>query len=166
MTFSYTRRKVFISYHHADQYWKNSFVQDFCDRQGIFYDGSLDDRVASTQPEYVHRQIREEYVTGTSVTIVLCGAETWKRRYIDWEIHSTLLKTHGLFGIIIPDTPQSGINNYLVPDRLSDNLGAYAALYHWPVSGDQLRAWIEESIARAQRTTANNSRIQMTNNRP
>src|SRR5262245_32055382 len=98
-------RRVFVSYHHADQAWKNALVQEFSRRLGIFTDGSLDDRVDSNQPDYVHRQIREEYITGSSVTIVLCGAQTWKRRYIDWEIHSTLFKRHALLGIVLPGTP-------------------------------------------------------------
>jgi hypothetical protein len=57
MTVSPTRR-AFISYHHADQQWKDLFVTEFAVRQAAFTDGSLDDRVDSTQPDYVHRQIR------------------------------------------------------------------------------------------------------------
>jgi hypothetical protein len=161
-----TTRRIFISYHHADQYWKNAFVNEFATRLGIFTDGSLDDRVDSTRPDYVHRQIREEYITGTSATIVLCGAETWKRRYVDWEIHSTLLKRHGLLGIIVPNTPQTGPNSYRVPDRLDDNLSNYARLRYWPTTGGELGAWIEEVIEAARRITPVNTRTQMTNNRP
>jgi hypothetical protein len=72
--------------------WKIANIATFANKLGIFADGSLDDRVDSTQPDYVHRQMREEYITDTSATIVLCGGETWKRKFVDWEIHSTLLK--------------------------------------------------------------------------
>lgn len=161
-----TRRRVFVSYHHADQTWKNLFVSEFSVRLGVFTDGSLDDRVGSSQPEYVHRQIREEYITGTSATIVLCGVETWKRRYIDWEIHSTLLKRHGLLGVVLPTTPPIALNTYRVPDRLDDNLPRYARLTHWPTGGDELRARIEEAIRTAVVVEPVNSRVQMTHNRP
>jgi hypothetical protein len=159
-----TPHNAFISYHHIDQEWKNYFVQEFAVNQEIFIDGSLDDRVDSNAPEYVHRRIREEYITGTSVTIVLCGAETWKRRYIDWEIHSTIHKRHGIFGIVIPGTPASGVNNYRVPDRLEDNIPGYATLYTWPGSGLELRMWIEQSITRAKLHEPDNSRAQMSYN--
>ena len=137
------KRRVFVSYHHADQQWKDYFVSEYADRHGIFVDGSLDDRVDSTQPEYVHRQIREEFITGTSLTIVLCGAETWKRRYIDWELHSTLLKRHGLLGLVIPGTAPTGPNSYRVPDRLEDNVSQYAVFREWPPNAAVLRSWIE-----------------------
>lgn len=166
MYFELQKRRVFVSYHHADQGWKNRFVAEFSLGAGVYTDGSLDDRVDSTKPDYVHRQIREEYITGTSVTVVLCGVDTWKRRYVDWEIHSTILKRHGLLGIVLPGTPPVGPNVYTVPDRLNDNLGGYAALYHWPDSAATLRTWLEEAYGRATRVQPDNSRIQMTNNRP
>lgn len=161
-----SRRWVFVSYHHADQAWKDHFVEQFCTRMQVFHDGSLDDRIDSTQPDYVHRQIREDYITGTSVTIVLCGAETWKRRYIDWEIHSTLHKRHGLLGIVIPNTPAVGLNSYRVPDRLKDNIPGYAARHHWPASAAELQGMIEASLYRSNQIAPDNSRAQMANNRP
>ncbi len=86
-----TRRKVFISYHHrGDQEWSNRFTKLFAEHYEIFYDNSLDGRIRSDDPEYIHRAIREDHIVGSSITIVLCGAETWKRKYVDWEIHSTL----------------------------------------------------------------------------
>jgi hypothetical protein len=51
------------------------------------------------------RVIREDYIKGSSITIALCGAQTWKRRFIDWEIASTLHHEHALLGILIPGTP-------------------------------------------------------------
>ena len=35
-------------------------------------------------------RIRDYYLTDSSVTIVLVGACTWARKYIDWEVYSTL----------------------------------------------------------------------------
>jgi hypothetical protein len=160
------RREIFISYHHGDQFWKEMLVQEFAIKWGVFTDGSLDDRIDSTQTEYVHRQIREQFITGTSVTIVLCGSETWKRRYVDWEIHTTLLKRHGLLGLIVPNTPPISPGSFPVPQRFLDNASRYALLYSWPTSPSDLRLWIEDAIQRATRIEPENARVQMTNNLP
>jgi len=42
----------------------------------VFQDQSLDDEVESDDLEYVNRVIREDYIKGSSITIVLCGSET------------------------------------------------------------------------------------------
>jgi len=48
------------------------------------------------------RGIRENFITGTSCTIVLCGAQTHLRKYVHWEIKATLDKEHGLIGVNLP----------------------------------------------------------------
>lgn len=72
--------KVFVSYHHDnDQRWYDQFTRVFADAYDLVTDRSLGACVESDDCEYVMRVIREQYLTGTSVTIVLCGNETWKR---------------------------------------------------------------------------------------
>lgn len=100
---SSVRRKVFISYHHAnDQHYYNEFSRFFSGSYDIFYDNSLDRRIDSTKSEYVNRKIREDYIVGSSATIVLCDSETFKRKWVDWEIHATLYHRHCLLEIILP----------------------------------------------------------------
>lgn len=43
----------------------------------------------------------DSYLTGTSVTAVLIGAETNDRKYVDYEIEQSVKKGNGLLGIYI-----------------------------------------------------------------
>ena len=87
------KHKVFVSYHHhADQAYYNAFSSAFHDTYDVIYDNSLERSIDSDDVNYVMRRIRENHITGTSCTIVLVGAESPKRKYIDWEISATLEK--------------------------------------------------------------------------
>jgi hypothetical protein len=123
------RRKVFVSYHHDnDQWYYDEFSRYFSSEYEIIQDRSLDRAVDSENPEYVMRRIRENYITGTSASIVLCGVDTPKRKYVDWEIKATLDKVHGLVGIMLPNImTESG--KYVVPGRFHDNVQSGYAIY-------------------------------------
>ena len=161
-----TKRRVFVSYHHEnDQYWADLFRNIYADTYEIFYDNSLDDEVDSDDYDYIYRKIREDYIKGTSITIVLCGAETWKRRFVDWEIRATLYYEHALLGIILP-TAINIQNKYIVPHRLHDNvISGYAYLILWPTNALLLKNGIDTAISRSkQKSLINNSREMMKRN--
>jgi hypothetical protein len=145
------KRKVFISYHHkTDQTYYNLFSQYFSDTLDLFYDNSLDRALDSTNSEYLNRKIREENIFGTSLTIVLCGSETGKRRWIDWEIHATLHYQHGLLGIILPTCSKDNLNKFLVPDRFHENVeSGYALWMHWTQDASILKTNMEAAIQRS-----------------
>src|SRR5207253_16569 len=71
----------------------------------VITDNLLDRAVGSDDVEYVMRRIRENYITGSSCTLVLVGRDTWGRKYVDWEIDATLQKEHGLIGLQLPTLP-------------------------------------------------------------
>ena len=131
-----TKRKIFVSYHHAnDQSYYDTFSKYFAETFSLVYDNSLDRIVDSDDCEYVMRRIRENYISGTSCTLVLCGPETRWRKYVDWEIKATLDKQHGLIGVLLPNNPPlqppvgQGAHK---PDRLQDNIDSgYAVLTTW-----------------------------------
>jgi hypothetical protein len=150
------KRKVFISYHHRnDQYYYDLFSQYFSETLELFYDNSLDRSIDSTNAEYLNRKIREEYIFGTSTTILLCGSETWKRRWVDWEIHATLYYKHGLLGIILPTCTLSKDNKYIVSARLHENLqSGYAVLMSWTNEENLLKANIEEAVKNSNLSTS------------
>lgn len=63
------------------------------------------------------QQIRDNYLRDSSVTIVLVGKDTWKRKFIDWEISASIRNTQnnprsGLFGIILPTHDDYGKVGY------------------------------------------------------
>lgn len=147
------RRKVFISYHHKDQVEVNNFVRNFSDATNGFMKRMLgmdNDIINSTSPDYVMQQIRRRYLDDTTVTIVLLGSCTHSRRYIDWEIKTSLRRggytPNGLLGIILPS---QGTQCYL-PNRFhgnwqQENNNCYANLYNYPANVSVLRDWIDDA---------------------
>lgn len=128
-----TKRKVFVSYHHAgDQSYCDWFRTNLGEELDLFTDRSLDEPVRSNDAEYINRRIREDYILGSSATIVLCGSETYKRKYVDWEIHSTLHYKHALLGIALPTAVRGNENKIIVPNRLHENIqSGYAHWVNW-----------------------------------
>lgn len=148
------RHKCFISYHHADQAEAEKFVADF---ETVFIPRVLgvsdtDDFINSPNSDYVMDKIREDYLTDSTVTIVLIGKCTWSRKYVDWEINSTLRnnkndKLSGLLAINLPST--SNLTGVKLPTRLADNVfkpDSYAKWYSYPQSTLELSNIIEEAF--------------------
>lgn len=125
--------KVFVSYHHKnDQFWYNQFSKLFANSYELFIDTSIGRKIDSDDPLYQSRKIREDHINGSSITVVLIGAETWKRKHVDWEIHATLDRKHALLGIALPTHAKSARGEVIVPDRLHDNLvSGFARWIHW-----------------------------------
>lgn len=155
------RRKCFISYHHADQDAVNAFVRRFDHEFDSFIARGLGeempgDVINSTNTDYVMAKIRERFLSDSTVTIVLLGRCTWARRYVDWEIQSSLRRgehmiPNGLLGIKLP-----GFTSF--PQRFQDNLSSdwprldcYARHMEYPVSTEDLVSGIEAAYKR--RTT-------------
>lgn len=152
------RHKVFISYHHEDQTEVDNFINTFDTENDVFIARGLgldmaDDIINSEDPDYVMQRIRELYLKDSTVTIVLIGKCTWARRYVDWEIQSSLRQgesttPNGLLGIVLPsvgDKPKA-------PNRLDLNLPAekgsesYAKWYWYPESTESLAKWIDSAF--------------------
>lgn len=146
-----SRRKVFVSYHHGgDQAYYDEFSRFFHDQYETIRDNSLERRIQSDDTEYVMRQIREKYITGTSCTIVLIGGKSHERKYLDWEIKATLDKCHGLVGIILPTHIKNPAGEIIVPERFLDNeKSGYAVWAHWNgLTAEGLTQLIDAAIAK------------------
>lgn len=78
----------------------------------------------------------------------MCGAETWKRKYVDWEIHSTLHHKHALMGIALPTAVRASGGGIIVPTRLHENIQSGFAYWQssWTNDPAALRAAIEAAI--------------------
>lgn len=147
------RRKIFISYHHGgDQKYYDAFSKTFHDEYEAVTDNSLERAIDSDDVAYVLRRIRENHISGTSCTVVLVGADTWGRKYVDWEIDATLQKKHGLIGVWLPSLPVSPNGGTLKPDRLQANVNSgYAVWVTWKdftASVEACRGYIEQANAR------------------
>lgn len=160
--------RVFVSYHHGnDQGHFDAFVRLFSETYSAVTDRSLDRVIDSDDCDYVYQRIRSEFITGTSCTVVLCGAETQNRKYVDWEIKATLDKGHGLLAVSLPTrrTLWQGVS--ALPDRLQDNLmTGYAHHIPWTANGIAMVRAIDEARERARRVSLiDNSRTMMRRNR-
>lgn len=147
------RHKAFISYHAADAVEVVDFVEKYDDvfiarAIGMEEDGS--DIIDSTNVDYIRRTIREKYLKDSTVTMVLVGACTWARKFVDWEIYSSLRSNaspNGLLAVQLPSTSTS--TN--APTRLELNrpkLGkeGYANYYVTPTSAATLRSEIQSAF--------------------
>lgn len=158
-----TKRKIFISYHHGgDKIFYDAFINAFSSSYDVIYDNSIERAVDSSNVDYVIRKIRENYITGSSCTIVLCGANTPYRKFVDWEIKATLDKHHGLIGVNLPTNSLNPDRNYVIPDRLCDNINTgYAVWVDWATftqSPQNVQNYIELANSKSP-TLVNNSRI-------
>jgi hypothetical protein len=150
------RRKVFISHYHRHQAETDAFLRDFGSvfiRKTVGAMGD-DNLIDSTNPEYVMRRIRSEYIGDSTVTIVLVGTCTHSRRYVDWEIKGSLRQgadslPNGLLAIQYPSCLTSGAD---LPPRLeanwaNGNNNCYAKYYRYPNTQEELRQWIEDAYS-------------------
>ena len=53
-------------------------------------------------PKVTKELIRENYISDTSVVVVLVGKNTYCRKHVDWEISAGLLNNAGLIGLALP----------------------------------------------------------------
>jgi hypothetical protein len=163
------KHQVFVSYHHGcDQAYYDAFSSRFHDTYYVIRDVSLDAEVESDDVDYVMRRIREDYIAGSSCTIVLAGAETWRRKYVDWEIKATLDKEHGLIGAYLPGATRPKEDKLIVPGRLHDNIQSGFALFlSWQeltTSAAQLERYVNDAKSRDRRLINNSRARQLHNN--
>jgi hypothetical protein len=163
------RRNVFVSYHHgSDQVYYDSLSERMHDRLQLLTDNSLERRIDSSNHDYIMRRIREYHLHGSSCTIVLCGANTWRRKYVDWEIQASLVQQMGLVGVWLPTLPLLSNNGTDKPPRLQDNIDtSYAVWISWTdivANPTALTDAIERANA-ASKDLINNSRVRMERNR-
>lgn len=164
-----TRHKCFLSYHAEDA----NQVADFVDAFGTAFIPKVigisddDPLINSTDTDYVMDRIREKYLADSTVTLVLLGNCTWARRYVDWEIYSSLRRDsinrlNGLMAVNLPSVAASDVSK--LPRRLHDNLprengpDRYARWYRYPTSAVQLQGWVQDAFdARSERYTLINN---------
>jgi len=149
------RHKCFISYHGANIDDVTDFVEDFNEIfiprvVGVTDSDHFRDPIDSTDEEYIKQQIGRKYLADSTVTILFVGECAWARRYIDWEISSSLRdgkvnKRNGLLAITPPDK-----SNNRLPDRIKDNWNrekaSYARYYYYPDTEADLRRWIDDAF--------------------
>jgi hypothetical protein len=170
-----TQHKVFVSYYHKDdEYYRNRFEELF---GHLFINKSVEpgDIDTDLSTEYIKRLIQQNYITDTSVLVVLVGPKTYCRKHVDWEISAALNKKvsgySGLLGLCLPTHPDYDKDKYkadIVPPRLVDNLkSGYAKFYDWTEDESEIKKWVEEAFSnRIEKAhLIDNSRLQFKYNK-
>ena len=168
------KHKVFVSYYHEDdEKYRNEFERLFDD---IYVSKSVEvgDIDPNQNAERIRQIIRDEYLRDSTVTVVLVGNNTWKRKHVDWEISSSIRDTKlnprsGLLGILLPTYTHAEPGKYkpkTIPPRLHDNLECeFAYLYSWTSSQNNIENWIHKAFNTRNDTNPDNSRALFQNNR-
>jgi hypothetical protein len=97
-------RRAFFSFHYERDNWRagqvrNSWVTKDRESAG-FWDAAAWEEVKKKGNDAIEKWI-DGQLTGTSVTVVLIGAETSEREYVGYEIKQSHGKGNGMLGIYI-----------------------------------------------------------------
>src|SRR5881397_2946215 len=91
-------RKVFFSFHYERDIWRTNVVRNSGIVEGTaaagFHDASLWEEAKKKGDAEVKKLI-DKGLVGTSVTVVLIGAETANRKFVDYEIEQSIARGNG-----------------------------------------------------------------------
>ena len=97
-------RKVFFSFHYEEDVWRVGQVRNAGMIPGIeeagFFDKAAWESLQRTGEAAVRNWI-DRQLDGTTVTAVLIGSGTYGRRYVEYEIFTSVMRGNGLLGIYI-----------------------------------------------------------------
>ena len=98
-------RRVFFSFHYEKDVWRagqvrNSWVTKPDRDAAGFWDAVAWEEVKRKGEDAINRWINKQ-LEGTSVTVVLIGAETSERKYVNYEIEQSSKKGNGLLGVYL-----------------------------------------------------------------
>src|SRR4051794_20688027 len=97
-------RRVFFSFHYERDAWRagqvrNSWVTKDREEAGV-WDAASWEEVKRKGTPAIEKWI-DDQLRGTSVTVVLIGAQTSAREYVGYEIKQSHAKGNGMLGIYI-----------------------------------------------------------------
>lgn len=106
--------KCFISFKREDEVYKRA-IQCWCAADKVdMIDKSLNEAIDSENPDYVMRKIREDYLSDSTVTILLIGMHSAEilgeeeQQYIKRELQASLYDgdgnaRNGVLGVVLPE---------------------------------------------------------------
>jgi len=95
-------RRVFFSFHYERDAWRAGVVRNSGITQNVagFIDSADWEQIKSRGDGAIKQWI-EDQLDGTSVTVVLIGAETNSRRWVKYELNRSWVTGNGILGIYI-----------------------------------------------------------------
>lgn len=160
-------RRTFFSFHYERDIWRANVVRNCWltqDREAVgFWDASLWEEAKKTGDEAIKRMI-DNGLKNTSVTIVLIGTETSKRKWVRYEIEQSYIRGNGLLGMYIHNikdrngaTDLMGSNPfsslYIDQNGRQVYLSSLYSTYDWVLNSGyaNIGNWIEWAAAAAGR---------------
>ncbi|MDJ0333544.1 TIR domain-containing protein [Planococcus sp. S3-L1] len=145
-------KRAFFSFHYQRDIWRTNVVRN----SGVvigssaagFHDASLWEK-AKEKGDTAIKNLIDEGLKNTSVTVVLIGAKSAGRKYINYEIEESIKRGNGILGI--------HINNIKNREGEIDIKGAVPAkllangykVYNWPFDSEKFSKWVEEAYTAA-----------------
>jgi|ERR1700722_2081756 len=143
-------RKVFFSFHYGRDVWRVNVVRNSGVVEGVsaagFHDASVWEETKKKGDEAIKKLI-DCGLDGTSVTVVLIGAETANRSYVSYEIEKSVARGNGILGIRINNVKDKDGKTESpgpIPPVLA-NIGA--PIYDWEYG--RLGEWVERAYKTA-----------------
>lgn len=161
-------RRAFFSFHYSRDIWRANIVRNcwitHSDRESSgFWDASLWEETKLKGKQAIHDLI-DRGLLNTSVTVVLIGAETASREYVQYEITQSRKKGNGLLGIHIYNIENQrnqkdvkGLNPfdsiYELVNGIRTPYSRFYQTYYW--YGDDgyknIGTWIDDAAKKAGR---------------
>lgn len=135
-------KRVYFAFHYQDVIdFRANVVRKHNFTEGVtaagYYDSSIWEEARNTNPLSLKRLINAE-LSGTSVTAVLIGSDTWARRWVRYEIFKSIEKGNRVIGVHInsikgtnQSTKQRGYNPFDALALEIDAVGTSARPVEW-----------------------------------
>ena len=156
-------RQTFFSFRYKKDHWRASIVRNSWvtqDRKASgFFDSAKWEQVKRKSDSAIESWIDGQMI-GTSVTVVLIGADTAGKKWINYEITSSHVRGNGLLGIYVHNIKDSSGNTTTkgrnpFDDWKFEKRGAVVTypVYDWVSDGgyNNMGAWIEKAAKAAGR---------------
>lgn len=161
-------RRAFFSFHHERDVWRANQVRNSWvtkpDREAAgFWDAADWEKIKKQGDDAIKYWINKQ-LEGTSITVVLMGAETSNRKWVRYEIKKSHERGNGILGIHVHNikdsdgyTDKKGDNNFGEIDKDGNgNLVYFWQLYptfDWKHDNgyENLGKWIEDAAKKAGR---------------
>ena len=141
-------RRVFFSFHYQRDVWRTNVVRNngkFIETAAAgFLDASLWEE-AKQKGDTAIKKLIDEALEDTTVTVVLIGAKTAGRKYINYEIDQSIARENGILGIHIDNIKDSDGNTVTKGDVPAKLLSGGYKVYTWPSDPAKFAEWIEEA---------------------
>lgn len=161
-------RRLFFSFHYDRDIWRVNQVrqsnQPWLNKEDSYWaDASLWEK-SKPRGEAAIKRLIDDGMHNTGVTVVLIGAETYRRKYVGYEIEQSHIRRKGLLGVHIhrledrygyadSKGPNPFDNWHITRNGRKVLLSEIYPTYDWVLDGgyNNLESWVQQAAAAAGR---------------